>query len=154
MQFAYVGSNVFVGNYQACDHAIKHCSRIIHIYHNSQPGFCNNYDKTKKHLQIEYLEGTYIEPHVIKQVYDFAAEDNVVPPLLYVHCAAGMARSPTFALICKVARGCNVFQAMGDIAKGMWKDYEIKVGPQFLTRPLTSIFNYLGDEVFEDKAAY
>ena len=166
-QLAEVGNNVWVGNHHACDifrekfvhQDIRLSPKIIHIWHPTQPGHCGNMTgspslQSSHSLVIAYKEGDELRSEVLQRIYDFAYSESPIHPPLLIHCAAGIGRSPTLALVCKVARQRNIFDAMGDVAQGMWKYYEIKVAPQFLTHPLSSIFEWLGDKIYTDPNAY
>lgn len=165
-QLASVGHGVWVGNHNACDIFRKQFSneprlspKVIHVWHPTQPGHCSNMVghpsmESSDNLVIAYREGDLFTEKQLQSVYDFAFVSSQICPPLLVHCAAGMGRSPTLALVCKVARECNIFQAMGEVAKGMWTDYEIKAAPQFLTHPLRSVFEWFGDKIYDDPGVY
>jgi len=147
-QLASVGNGIWVGNFHAC--GLKPF-RTVHIWHEKQNGVCEfvqkgdvghqelNYQNVQ-HLVINYLEGSEVPVLEMERIWYWV---QMSPADIFVHCAAGMARSTCFCVIAKVVRGCDRYQALADIAKGVWEQYEIKVSPHFHTHIMTPIFRWL-----------
>jgi len=144
-QIALVGRGVSVGNFDACDRHAANFEKVLHVYHADQHGHCRSCDKRRPgDMYLEYLEGTPISVEVLDAIWDFAAgkED------MLIHCAAGLGRGPTLALVALAARGLPLYQGMGWVAQAMWDQYALPHTPQFLCKPLNDIFRYMeSDEV-------
>ena len=70
------------------------------------------------HLIINYKDGeSLFNANVtIDEIASFAR----ISESLLIHCTVGQTRSPTIALIAKIARGASPYQALGDIMKANW----------------------------------
>jgi hypothetical protein len=124
MNLACVGHDIFVGNSDACDGSRGDFDRVIHIRYPGQvegPGLCRCREGGPDDLVIEYSDTMSLTTASVPlgRVSEFARQ----PGTLLIHCAAGICRSPTYAVLAKIARGCDPFDAYRDVPKGLWEGY-------------------------------
>lgn len=160
--FAACGDNVWVGNADFCDERGDKFDVVIHVHHEKSPtpGRCKKFEAPTggkaADLFLRYIDGsslTSIEigdrlhgklewrsaPQALREIAAYSAHGN----RLLCHCAAGLCRGPTMAVIAKVARGCTPWQAMHDVANGMWLGYQ--AAPQLFNLPMTEICRWYWD---------
>lgn len=140
MSIAAVGNNVWVGNFQACNEHASEFPLSIHIWYGPAGDMSGVCDCILFHRDV--FDVTYSDNEPMRsasQQMESIVEYARQPGKLLVHCAAGICRAPTVAVLCKVARGCTPWQAMHDVAAGMWLAY--RHAPSFGYRPLNEIFN-------------
>ena len=147
-QFADLGNDVWLGNFDACNRYLKDFDLAIHVWHPDQPGFCNHLLRSESQkqsggLKILYKEASPLSKDTLAAVYKYAKTDGK----LFVHCSAGLSRSATFAIVCKAARGCDPFKALEEISRAMWTQYEAKHSPQFHCKNLNEVFRWLEENV-------
>jgi len=152
-QIAEIANDIWIGNCEACQQHIGKFSRRIHIWHDTQPGFCDRLrlagiQRTSDpgtvadghtDLSLEYLEGSIIGVDRLSAVYDFAKQDG----RMLIHCAAGIGRSSTLAVVALAARGADPFDALAMIARSEWKQYHHPHCPHFKSKRLNEIIKWL-----------
>lgn len=141
MNFADVGDGISIGSFDACDALRDRFSLIIHISHPDPNGGgrCQALtDHLAQGMSIHYSDGESLTKASVpmERVVAYARQDSA----LFIHCAWAVCRSPTFAVLCKVARGCDPVEAMAEVARATWTGY--RVAPQFMTVPLTEILRW------------
>lgn len=139
--------NLYLGNYDACNRAVlpDDC-QILHIWHDTQPGTCykqalGGHSGSCKTL-MEYREHALLTPEQIQVVVDLARSEDS----LFVHCAAGLGRSPTLCVLVLAARGIPPWEGMAMVAKAMWQQYVIPHCPSFDCKVLNQIFAFYDAE--------
>jgi hypothetical protein len=135
-QIALVGAGVSLGNYEACDLYAKHFPLVVHIWHPRQAGHCQSVGKTG--LTVEWLEGELLTLPELDRIARYAGQ----PGNLLVHCAAGLGRSPTLAVLCLAARQVHPPVALQLIAAAMWDQYAHPRAPNLLSGPATQVFRH------------
>lgn len=130
--------NLYLGNYDACNRAeLPEGCKILHIWHDNQPGIC--YKKAMgQEVSFEYLEHTLLTDEQIQLVVDLARSENS----LFIHCAAGLGRSPTLCVLALAAIGIPPWDGMSYVAKAMWKQYAIPHCPSFDCKVMNQIFAF------------
>jgi hypothetical protein len=130
MRYADVGHGVWVGEYTACDEHGHEFPLVIHIWKPenwSEKRFCKRLhgstdSRMGRGIAIKWAEGDRlfeIKPYSIEQIAAYAKQKGNI----FVHCAGGVCLSLSLALVCKVARGCDIFDAIRDVYKGIWPSY-------------------------------
>lgn len=148
--FAACGNDVWVGNFAMCDERHTGFDRIIHVHHelSPTPGRCKAFEaQGPGGLFVRYVDGTSLSAAEIANPLDYEKRgaQNVPiiagfaskPGRLLCHCAAGLCRGPTMAIIAKIARGCTPWQAAHDVSQAMWLGY--RQHPQLFCVPLNEI---------------
>ena len=147
-----VGHDIWVGNYDYCNHHSKDFDLVIHVTaHKPQHGRCAAFDSDEQRgFFIQYddltslstaipLESPLSDQKQIQRIAAYARQ----PGRLLSHCAAGMCRGPTMAILAKCARGCLFPDAVRDVVNGMWLGYQTA---PFLGRvPMTEIARWAWD---------
>ncbi len=145
--YASCGHGVWVSNAEMCDVRRHWFDRAIHVHHSESPtpGRCKLWDVSRsgeRDLFVRYIDGSSLTTALdhnsntklsIHQIAEFAKQDGK----LLCHCAAGLCRGPTMAVLSKVARGCTPWDAMRDVAQAMWLGY--LQSPQLFNLPLTEL---------------
>lgn len=139
----HVGLDVWTGSKHEC--GVPSFSRTVHIWRDDQvgPGTCEMWPMremtSEDHLWIEYKDGDAIPVAAIDAVKEFARE----PGKLLVHCAAGMGRSATLAIVALASRlrlpgnPWPIWDALKNICE---RYYEIHgQAPNILPVPLQSV---------------
>ncbi len=137
---ANVGNNVWVGDYTACDEHSGSFEKVIHVWHLYQKGqgLCRTLMSGCESFSIMYSDGDPIAR--ASQSLDAVAAFAGGEEKLLVHCAAGLCRGPTFALVAKIARGCDPYLAISDIYRGNHRDRG--VAAQFFFQPIGEILDW------------
>lgn len=141
---AYVGHEIWIGNVEACDQDHVSHELSIHIRHHKKavPLPCRrSTNSSSEGLFLCYDDGDPLTAASVP-LESIAAYARRVGRL-FVHCGWGLCRSPTIALLCKVARGADPFSAMADIGRGLWEGYE--AAPQFHSVPVIDILRWHTD---------
>jgi hypothetical protein len=150
-QVCHVMDDIWVGNFESCQglQGLKF-DRIVHIYHPDQPGHCHHtldhwsrphYEPGSPHLLIKYLEHSPLDWGTVQSVVDFCRDES---QSVLIHCAAGLGRAPTFALIALWARSrVPVSFGMKFIAEAMWGQYRHPHMPMFDGRVLNTLMKEL-----------
>lgn len=137
MQIAHVKNfplDLYIGNYHSCDALVlRPNAKRICIWHEKQPGHCSN-------KNCEYLEHMSLTEELIQKTIEIAQQAYKEKSQLLVHCAAGLGRTPTFALLTLTAVGISPWDAMGPIAEAMWTQYAIPHAPSWDCKVLNQIF--------------
>lgn len=142
-QIALVCNNpltLYLGNYDACNNVVlpPDCN-ILHVWHRTQPGLC---EKKDTGIWVEYKEHDLLSESQITLVVNMARAQCETKTPLFIHCAAGLGRSPTLAVLALVACGMKPWDAMAIIAEAMWKQYAIPHAPSFDCKVLNQIFDF------------
>ena len=151
--YAACGNGVWVANAETCDQRGGGFDRTIHVHHSQSPtpGRCrawNGAGDAARDLFVRYVDGESFStardhntdsPLSIARIAAFAKPDG----RLLCHCAAGLCRGPTMAVLAKIARGCTPWQAMHDVAAAMWLGQQRS--PQFFSLPLSEISRWYWD---------
>jgi len=135
-----VGRNLFVSHKDVCDTRASEFDRILHIWRDDHPGYsCEAVVAgNAPGMTLDYKDGTSLTEanHTILEIAEFlSGEDKVL-----VHCAVGQTRSPTIALIGKVARGDGLWPSIADIFGASWEGREIAWN--FCLTPMKEIFKW------------
>ena len=152
LQLAHIqikGLDLFIGNYDACNRGEfpADCNQL-HIWHDAQPGIC--YKQATQPINsicMEYKEHDLLTNEQIEQVCTLARSGKP----LFIHCAAGLGRSPTIAVLALTACGIEPWLAMSLIAEGMWKQYTIPHCPSYDCKVLNQIFSFYDSQVNNGK---
>lgn len=138
MKFAPVGHDVFVGSWEACDQQGHDFDRVVHIYHPrcTPAKCCKAWSERPAGLYLELAEGAAIStcPTPIEEIAEFCRH----PGRLLIHCTYGQQRSATLAILAKAVRGANVFDALGEVASGLW--YGRGIPPFLCALPQADIY--------------
>lgn len=135
-----VGTNVWVGDFLSCNDRLHDFDLSIHIWRNANVGenrICNRVkNNLDKGIVVKYRENDPLHTMSvpIRDVVQYASQEGK----LLVHCAGGVCRSTTLALIAKMARGCDKYQAISDIYKGTWETY--RYTPELYNHVVKDIF--------------
>ncbi len=127
---ADVGDGIAVGTCGACDRLGATFDRVVHVWkpQNVAAGLtCRHVlGREPGGLAVEWREDQGIADlrPGIAAVADYAAG----PGRLLVHCLAGSCRSTALALVAKIARGCDPFDAARDVVRGVYRDRGFMVG--------------------------
>lgn len=115
------GDGVWVGAKVACDEQRSKFDRVIHFWRDDAPESSCEYvhDSGRddgRNLLIHWKEVNPVEAvealiPSLAEIVEFAKPAG----RLLIHCNAGMTRSPTIALACKIDRGCDPVRAEADI---------------------------------------
>lgn len=147
MQFAHVCTqplDLYIGNFDGCNkcNLPKNCNRL-HVFHESQPGDCNiiktgciTTSQNEFDHFLGYKEHDLLYPEQIDLITKLATADNP----LFIHCAAGLGRSPTIAVLALTIRGLPPWNAMSIVAEAMWKQYAIPHCPSYNCKVLNQVF--------------
>lgn len=151
--YPQIGPKVWVGNFQACDEAPQKFQRTIHLWHPYQmgSGICaltadrvSDVQSPRESQAIEICGGLYVcfedkKPlgNLLQPVWDYASNDDD----LLIHCAAGLCRSPTIAILCLAARGIPPTLAVGMVCDAMWQGN--RVAPHVSPGNLCEIFEFV-----------
>lgn len=160
MFIADVGDNIYVSDYEYCNLAMEdRPPATIHIYRGvlrydvceackkEHPidrfdidGYLKFLDKPELFLVLQ--EGRSLvrndcNLNFITLISDFSRGYSHCRML--IHCAAGQTRSPTAALIAKMARGKPMIEAIGEITDAMIKASAGQKPPIFYKIPLMEI---------------
>lgn len=159
--YAACGDGVWVGNAEMCDQRRRQFDLTIHVHHERSPtpGRCKAFDsgaggEITKDLFVRYVDGSSLST---AEIYTGAPQSFVqgAPALqtiaafarrdgrILCHCAAGLCRGPTMAILAKIARGCTPWQAMHDVSQAMWLGYQ--QSPMLFREPLTEICRWYWD---------
>lgn len=140
MRITDLGHHVWIGDFEACDQRSAEFPRVIHIW--SRENFAEKRACTlcvagaTDGLVLEMTEGDPLSAHVLDGIAEYA---RPIQPL-FVHCAGGVCRSATVALVCKIARGCEPFTAIHEMYKTLWTN--LGYTPLFLYEPMRDILNW------------
>jgi hypothetical protein len=119
---ASVGHDIYVGNYQACDESLDSFPLSIHIQRNRDADRrCKRFlTGTGPGLVVSWREEEPLDKLSVSldEIRAYAKQ----PGELIVHCHGGVCRSTQLALVCKIARGCDPYTAIGDIHRGLKAD--------------------------------
>lgn len=157
-QIVRLQRDIWIGNHEACKSYDEYFDRVIHIHHQSQRGECPSVGITTlandRDLVLDYKEHDPLSPEILDAIYRHAFK----PGRLLIHCAAGLGRSPTLALVCLWARGEDRYQAMSHIAERMWAGYQQPHLPCWDGKRLNEIWKFLDnaetDEAFRATRIY
>ncbi len=132
--FAAVGNEVWVGGSACCNRARPQFAGAIHLWKPANLIACNDgvacrhlLDRRLGDLVVEWREdqGT---AHLSVPLDGIAAYARGTAGPLLVHCLSGSCRSTAIAVACKVARGCEVFDAIGEVARTVYRQRGFFVG--------------------------
>lgn len=134
---------VYIGNYEACDSVQFHFNRVVHIYHESQPGICecSGRPPAKRDLIMNWREHDPITREMFDSVWNFASAD--LDARILIHCAAGIGRSAHMSVIALVARGCSLGRAIGLVTEAQLLRYHSRVIPNWDRTNLYQIDEFL-----------
>lgn len=149
MRYAELGHNVYVGGYENCPIRTIGDSLSVHIwneYHLGRamcPHVVNHEPDGTDHLVINYADGRPLtESSVSLDRFAEFVRDPARP--LFLHCGAGLTRSPTYALMAKCVRGCDYWTAITDIVAGIRAQYsEPSNVPILFGEPLRDIWEWI-----------
>lgn len=148
MQFCHVTRepfDLFLGNFDGCNRSElpANCNRL-HIFHESQSGYCFaiHGTKTSRDILMDYKEHALLTTENI----DLVARLARLREPLFVHCAAGIGRSPTVCVLALAAAGIPPWKAMSQVAEAMWREYSIKHCPSFDCKVLNQIFAFYDEQ--------
>jgi protein-tyrosine phosphatase len=119
----HVGDRIYVAGLWGCGGVCQATAapfeRTIHIYRDDAPQYnCQavHGERTGQDLVVEYKDGLPLSRELMENVAQFASGQH----RLLVHCAAGRTRSPTLAIVAKVARGRLLEEAIGEVSCAIW----------------------------------
>jgi hypothetical protein len=138
--------DLYLGNYDTCNQVTlpEDCIQI-HIWHDSQPGVCYKAvirGEQGIHLYMEYKEHDLLTETQISELTKLTEQNKPI----FVHCAAGLGRSPTICVLLLVACGMPPWEAMSVVAEAMWKQYVIPHCPSYDCKVLNQIFSYYDEK--------
>jgi hypothetical protein len=124
-RLAAVGDRIYVADFTFCDSYAKTFPNIVHISSDKDRAdgracrACATADGPG--LIVRWSEGQPLSAMSVPlaEVAEFARR----PGRLLVHCAGAVCRSPTLAIVAKVARGRDVLDAIRDVIGGVWEGY-------------------------------
>lgn len=149
MRYAVLGNNVFVGGYEQCPSDKLTNPLIVHLWNEYQEGrgVCshvreNGCPDCPDHLVINYADGRPLtDASVTLDRFAEFVRDPSRP--LFVHCAAGLTRSPTWAVLAKVVRGCDYWTAISEVISRIRLQYSGPSNvPILFGEPLRDIFEW------------
>lgn len=140
---ANIERGIYIGNYEACDSAQFHFNRVIHIYHESQPGICSacGSPSSKRDLVLNWREHDPISKEMFDSVWNFVRADE--DSRILVHCAAGIGRSAHMSVVALVARGCPLGRAVGLVTEAQLSRYHSRVIPNWDRDNLYQLDNFI-----------
>lgn len=122
MRLADAGNDIWYGDHEACDEHVAEFALAIHVYspaNQYEGSWCRCVSQGGPGLLVEYIEGHLPSGASVppQQVAEYASQ----PGRLLIHCAGGVCRSPAYALLAKVARGCEFRAALHDVNTALWQ---------------------------------
>lgn len=137
---ATIGHDVWVGNFAACDARGQEFAGTIHIYRDETDptGVCKHVlGKQAGGLVVRYREGDPLDSMSVPvaEVIAYARR----PGTILAHCAAGMCRGPTLAILAVMARGGDPHEAIAAVSRGLWHSYHDQTQPELHWRPLRDL---------------
>ena len=154
--YAVIRPWLSVGNSDACKENFTHC---IHIWRSDfQDHSCSDkpessrlYTKHNFDYRFDYRDGESIPLASVVDIRDFIRNKFIngsQQKNLLVHCAAGMTRSPTIAILalCEVEKG-NPLDYLSEVYKCLWNQRKI-IG-NVCHSPLKDLVNYYEGGVFK-----
>lgn len=124
-RFADVGGNVWVGDVDACAAHADRFPRRVHVWRGrdrDEGRVCRFHPGGDPDgMLVSWREGEGLDAMrpTFAEVRDYLARDE---PTL-IHCKGGVCRSATLAVVAKVLRGRDVFDAIADVYRGLWAGY-------------------------------
>ncbi len=134
-RFASIGADIWIGSADMCPERYTAFEHKIHIHSPGQVSPCTH--AAPSDLSLQFVEKIPLGSERIQAIHRVA----VLPGRLFIHCGAGMCRSPTAAIVALVARGYTPGQAMGAIADAMWRQYADRITPWWEHAVMQEIFN-------------
>ncbi len=136
-RIANCGSRVCVGSQWSCDDQGHLFDRRVHVQYPDQ--VCPYRHVPTGDLLVTLVEKQPLGFELLDSIATFARQ----PGSLYVHCRAGMCRGPTVAVVCLVARGLTVGQAMGAVADAMVSQYKwFPIAPEFYQVVINEVYRW------------
>jgi hypothetical protein len=123
VMLSHVGRDVWVGGFAACDAEGPTFARIVHVYNPAaahSPVSCRRMrESLTEGLAVRWIEREPVE--AMEPGIDAVAEYMGRPGRLLVHCAGGVTRSPTLALLALAMRGEPLYCGFGAVYEGLWR---------------------------------
>lgn len=140
-----VGHGVFIGDFAACDASGDSFPLCVHVgsqLNLTEGRACRVYtgasDRADKGLSVEWSEGQPLARMSVplEEVVAYVRR----PGNVLIHCAAGACRSPTIALLAKVARGADPWEAVAAIFRRTWEGRGFP--PHFTSDPTADVLRW------------
>lgn len=145
MSVVDVGHGVFIGDFGGCDERGATFPLCVHIWSqlNVTEGracrVCKGVaQRADKGLSIEWTEGQPLAKMSVP-LHEVVAYLRR-PGDVLIHCAGGACRSPTIALLTKLARGDGPWGAIGHICYRTWEERGFV--PTFLPDPTGDVVRW------------